>query len=163
MTKSGFDAASAKRFWEKVDIRGQEECWPWLGSTDGRYGSFWHRGKKVKASRFSLALKIGAPLESGQYACHHCDNPICVNPGHLFVGSLSDNTRDAVRKGRINVAAMQSKNHNREKTHCHRGHELSGWNLMAKANARSCRECQLMHNRNYEQRKRARAALGEPQ
>lgn len=63
------------RFWAKVDKHGPDECWPWTGSTDGRYGQFWLNGKRVKANRLSLAMH-SQEQSANWRACHTCDNPI---------------------------------------------------------------------------------------
>jgi hypothetical protein len=92
------------RFWSKVDKPSPEECWLWLGSTDSHgYGSFgdkkgnqWHG---FPAHRVAWELTNG-PIPDGQIACHRCDNPPCVNPRHLFLGTDLDNVRDMDAKGR---------------------------------------------------------------
>lgn len=91
-----------ERFWLKVDQRGPDECWPWLASADpdGR-GRFWwpDAGRNVAAPRVVWYLSTG--LWPGDlFVCHHCDNPPCVNPAHLFLGTASDNARDMDSKGR---------------------------------------------------------------
>ena len=85
-------------FWNKVDASG--DCWLW---TAGRfatgYGAYWQAGRTLKAHRVAYELLIGS-LGVGDFVLHHCDNPPCVNPAHLFVGTKKDNALDAVEKGR---------------------------------------------------------------
>lgn len=119
------DDAYIKRFWDKVVVRGEDDCWPWTASTDGRgYGQmkspFMIDGNKarrnLKAPRISLMLRDGIldrPVPRDMYACHVCDNPICVNPKHLFWGTNKDNQDDSVKKGRqVLVDQKGENNHN---------------------------------------------------
>lgn len=86
------------RFWAKV--RKTRTCWLWTGATDGHgYGVF-HIGERndvVRATHFAYEGLI----PDGSYVCHRCDNPGCVRPSHLFIGTQLDNMRDASRKGRF--------------------------------------------------------------
>ena len=77
-------------------------CWLWLlGQNGGGYGVLWvGAGRPKLAHRFVLAFVIGRELARHEHACHRCDQPACVNPAHLFVGSHADNMRDMGRKGR---------------------------------------------------------------
>lgn len=89
-----------ERFWDKVKKGAADECWEWLAYKDGDgYGTFRVETNKVKAHRFSYELHIG-PIPAGLQVCHHCDNPPCVNPNHLFLGTGQDNTQDMMEKGR---------------------------------------------------------------
>lgn len=76
-------------------------CFLWMGSVDGRgYGSIKDSQRVTRrASRVSWQLTHG-PIPKGMCVCHRCDNPLCVNPDHLFIGSNADNTRDMLQKGR---------------------------------------------------------------
>lgn len=89
------------RFWEKVDIRGDDECWPWLGVLRGTgkmaYGVF--HGPERVASRAAWTFTWGA-IDAGMGVLHRCDNPPCCNPNHLFLGTQADNMRDMAAKGR---------------------------------------------------------------
>jgi HNH endonuclease len=96
-----FDAPWAVRFWAKCEIGPAGSCWPWRGFIDaGGYGSVNFKGAKVRAHRAALILTSSAAPE-GCFACHHCDNPPCVNPGHLYWGTPKQNAADAVGRGRL--------------------------------------------------------------
>lgn len=81
------------------------DCWLWNGYVGkGGYGQFRLNGKKLNASRASYMLFRGDA--NNQVVCHTCDNRQCVNPSHLWLGSQSDNLRDAVRKGKWPLAKL---------------------------------------------------------
>jgi hypothetical protein len=91
-----------RRFWDKVQKAGDDECWLWTASVAGRgYGQMKRPGERrqVYAHRLSYELHCG-PVPAGMAVLHQCDTPRCVNPKHLFLGTLADNAGDMQRKGR---------------------------------------------------------------
>ncbi len=91
-------AENIKRFWERVWF--DDDCWPWCGPRNKRgYGHWKFHGKTRKASRIMWEIFKG-PIPKGLSVLHECDNPVCVNIGHLFLGTQKDNVDDCVSKGR---------------------------------------------------------------
>lgn len=95
---------AVERFWEKVSIVEGDGCWEWKAARySNGYGAFsWpvvDRRERALAHRASYELTYGT-IPPGMLVCHHCDNPPCVRPDHLFLGTNSDNMRDASVKGR---------------------------------------------------------------
>ena len=89
-----------KRFWAKVVKAAADACWLWKGATHERgYGEFWFNNKRCRAPRVSYELNKG-PIPEGMIVRHSCDNPPCVNPAHLSLGTDKDNMQDALSRGR---------------------------------------------------------------
>lgn len=135
-----------ERFEEKFDRLSSADCWEWKASRNrGGYGQFMMKvngfPRPVHSMRVSWSLYRG-PIPEGLSVLHKCDNRGCVNPDHLFLGTLIDNVRDMVQKRR---------HWRHAKTHCIRGHELSGKNLIVTKRQRRCRTCKNNHanERNF--------------
>jgi hypothetical protein len=92
------------RFWGKVDKEKSNifyngtRCWEWIAACD-RYGQIKIGGKHETSHRVSWELTYG-PIPEGLFVCHHCDNTLCCNPDHLFLGTHHDNMDDRNKKGR---------------------------------------------------------------
>lgn len=133
-----------ERFEEKVEPVTESGCHIWMGCcTPKGYGQFRADGKTALAHRIAYELYRG-PIPEGMCACHTCDNPSCVNPEHLSLGTPKDNTHDMLRKGRY-------RNGNTDKTHCPQGHEYTPENTYIYTGKRYCRAC----DRNRKKRTRS--------
>ncbi len=110
----------ADRFWSKV--LKTDTCWLWKSGTNSHgYGRFQYftrlerpgLGRDLYAHRVAWLLTNG-PIEDGLNVLHHCDNPPCVNPAHLFLGTQTDNMQDCGRKGRASAPPIRAKLSERE-------------------------------------------------
>lgn len=151
------DAINSEWFWSYAEKIPFHTCWEWSGVRDAKgYGAYHQLGGRARAHRVAWALTHG-DTPADLMVCHNCDNPGCVRPDHLFLGTVKENLEDCSRKGR--VRNMLAEVHAAQ-THCKRGHPLSGENLIEKRMrggylGRSCRRCSRASKIRYEQRKRA--------
>jgi hypothetical protein len=85
---------------ENMTFYGPDGCWYWTGYLNAKgYGCIRVSRKTLLAHRVNYELLV-SPIPSGLIACHSCDNPSCINPHHIFIGTMSDNMKDMVIKGR---------------------------------------------------------------
>lgn len=91
-----------KDFWYYVDFSAKWGCWEWMGRKNGKYeyGLVITKEETAMAHRVAWELTHGR-IPDGMLILHHCDNPPCINPGHLYLGTHLDNARDKVNRGRI--------------------------------------------------------------
>ena len=122
-------------------------CWEYTGNLDRKgYGRIRFQGFPTRAvHRFSAWVWLDFDIDSNLMICHRCDNPKCFNPNHLFKGTASDNIRDSVSKNRFQHD--RNGQHEREKTHCPKGHPYSSDNTYVYGGSRNCKICTNARNR----------------
>jgi hypothetical protein len=148
-----------ERFWLKVSKAGPDECWEWSGGRNRQgYGVYYLANQRHYAHRWIVEQDLGRSLRGlrtgdspgTEDACHRCDNPPCVNPAHLYVGTRQRNVADAVERSRLWMLKL---------THCPQGHPYAGDNLYKKpTGARACRTCRTEADRTRKAIKKAARA-----
>jgi HNH endonuclease len=158
----GYRGTIAERFDRFTIPEPNSGCLLWLGAVDQHgYGQLRIDGRARPATHIALEL-AGRPVPAGLRACHHCDNPLCANAQHLFVGSQRDNVADMVSKARADFSGLQlGWGHQKSRPHCYRGHPWTPETTAIRTNKdgstyRDCRICRRVHRRNTKQRRKAR-------
>lgn len=132
------------RFWRRVQKREPQDCWHWTGVTNntgyGQIGRGGRNGGMALAHRVAYAIANGG-VPADLCVLHTCDNPICVNPAHLRLGTHDENMKDMAAKGR---------SHYRAKDHCPKGHPYTEMG----PEGRRCRTCMREAWRKYVAKKR---------
>lgn len=127
-------------------------CWEWTGyvHTKRKYAAHRYggtslpapgtkRGQRTLHAHRAMWIVVYGEPDKGLEVCHECDNPLCINPLHLFLGTHKANMADSKKKGRHFLSS---------KTHCKRGHPLSGENLyVCSSGLRHCKECERWRHR----------------
>lgn len=147
-----------KWFWNKVDKNAPGGCWNYTGLRDANgYGRILETGKhrrRTKAHRIVWESMFGRLGDRTKHVCHRCDNPSCVNPAHLFVGTSRDNQLDLVAKGKHHLASA---------THCKHGHEFTpentGFDQRNGRIKRYCITCHKARGRQSWERKKAKREM----
>jgi len=94
------DMTLEQKFWSNVTTGNFYDCWEWRAGINSKgYGAFWFNGKTISAHRIAWQITNGK-IPEGMCVLHHCDNPRCCNPNHLFIGTHNDNVQDKVNKNR---------------------------------------------------------------
>lgn len=142
------------RFWTKVDIVRNDECWNWTATLTGNgYGQFNVEGRPFKSHRVAYELSVGS-IPEGKVLDHLCRNRACVNPAHLEPVTQRQN----ILRGDLEVSRQAVIRYWRERTHCKNNHELTAENVYAapgRPNSRACRACRREATRRSEQKRKA--------
>jgi hypothetical protein len=129
-------------------------CFNWTGTvnTQGRAIAVYKK-RSISAARALWMSLHNVQLTPDKFVCHHCDNILCVNPDHLYLGDKFTNAQDKLKRGR-------HRTQNTGKTHCIRGHEFTPENTWVnkKTNMRLCRICQRLRSKKYYLTQRKKSA-----
>lgn len=118
-------------FWLKVDVCGPDDCWHWLGAATKGYGDVRLFGSTYKATRIAFLLEHGS-IDDTLLVCHTCDVPLCVNPKHLFLGTVKANGQDAAIKGRMHNTKLTPDLVRKVREECIPNDRMYGYSALAK-------------------------------
>jgi hypothetical protein len=132
------------RFWDKVYIEEDEDCWLWFAAiTSSGYGAFsYSKGKLISAHKVSWAIHKNNDTLSPRnlQIMHLCDNKVCVNPQHLAMGTARQNNLDAFKRG-LNTPINKIVGRPSKNPYCKHGHERSKENTIIKDGYKLCKPC----------------------
>lgn len=142
---------TAESLWSRVQKAGPDDCWLWCGppiSPENPYGRISISGRSYRVHRVAYELAHGE-IPKGRQVNHHCDQPLCCNPAHLYAGTQADNLRDQVERDRIAKGNQYT-----GATHCVHGHEFTEENTYRfNGDQRGCRTCRVARTRAWRSRK----------
>ena len=147
-----FDERLPPRFWKRVALEGDYECWMWIGARRAAgYGQFWDGRTMAGAHRVAFA-NLRGPIPAGLELDHLCRNRWCVNPDHLEPVTHQENMYRSDAGEHLAAA-------NLAKTHCPQGHAYDERNtyVMPSTGSRFCRECARLYQSAVRDRRRAAA------
>jgi hypothetical protein len=145
------DLTLLERLLNKVIINQNTDCWEWQGGTNNiGYGMIRDEKKMRTAHRVSYEEHNNVKIPKLMCVCHTCDNPLCVNPNHLWLGSRSDNTRDMWRKGRANPFGGTTRLGKKQpRSTCNHCGKESAVNLISRWHNDNCKQKPTSINTTY--------------
>lgn len=158
----GERAVLRESYWQQAAAgRGPDECWPWPGPLrSAGYGDAYSSPQGERYAHRVAWTRTHGAIPRGLLVCHRCDNTLCVNPAHLFLGTYSQNTRDSVAKGRWSKLHAGPRGPRKSK-YCKRGHLRNRRNtyFYGRDRASYCRICRTERQR---ERRQHQAGIDKP-
>lgn len=138
-----YSVSLESRIWNKIDKSGGDDsCWLWTGHRNSKgYGIIGRDGSARIATRSLMEVINKEPVPKNRMVCHHCDNPPCCNPKHLFIGTAKENLIDSIQKGRFKASEYQKRRVFIPSKYCRNGHERTPENTGHNGHCRFCLIC----------------------